>query len=48
MCLRVGGKVDTTGKITYYKYDSDGLVIKEKTIINGKEKEVPVIWDKGE
>ena len=48
MCLRVGGKVDTTGKITYYKYDSDGLVIKEKAIINGKEKEVPVIWDKGE
>ena len=48
MCLRLGGKVDSTGKITYYKYDSDGFVIKEETIMNGKKKEVPVIWEKGE
>ena len=48
MCLRLGGKVDSTGKITYYKYDSDGFVIKEETIMNGKKKEVPEIWEKRE
>ena len=47
-CLRIAGKVDNTGKVTYYKYGSDGKVLTETKIINGKEKNVPVIWDKGE
>lgn len=43
-CLRLGAKVDNTGKVTYYKYGSDGKVLKEPK--KCKNKKVPVIWNK--
>ena len=46
MCLRLGAKIDNTGKVTYYKYSSDGKVLKENSTVSGKNKEVPVIWNK--
>lgn len=46
--IRCGVKVDSSGKVTYYKYGNDGKVLKDGKIINGKEKDVPVVWDKGE
>lgn len=46
VCLRLGAKVDNTGKVTYYKYGSDGKVLTEPTTINGKTKNVPRTWSK--
>ena len=46
MCLRLGAKIDNTGKITYYKYDTNGKVLKTDAEINGKSKQVPMIWNK--
>lgn len=48
MCLRLGTKIDNTGKITYYKYDTNGKVLKTDGEINEKNKQVPMIWNKGE
>ena len=45
-CLRLGAKVDNTGKVTYYKYGSDGKVLKESKSVDKKIKKVPVIWNK--
>ena len=46
VCLRLGAKVDNTGKVTYYKYGSDGKVLTDPTTINGKTKNVPRTWSK--
>jgi len=39
--LRLGAKVDNTGKVTYYKYGPDGKVLKD---VNAKK--VPIVWNK--
>ena len=46
VCLRLGANVDNTGKVTYYKYGSDGKVLTDPTTINGKTKNVPRTWSK--
>ena len=46
VCLRLGAKVDNTGKVTYYKYGSDGKVLTDPATINGKTKNVPRTWSK--
>lgn len=46
ICLRLGAKVDNTGKVTYYKYSSDGKVLKDIKTTDGKTKKVPMTWNK--
>ena len=46
ICVRIGAKVDNTGNVTYYKYGSDGKVLKEEVFVNGNKKNIPVIWNK--
>ena len=47
ICMRLGAKIDNSGNVTYYKYNFEGIVLKEEIVLDGKTKKHPVIWDKG-